>query len=76
MGQSNSRITWVVVRPDSLREEDNVTDYSIHPSPIRSAIFDPGSTSRTNVAHFMADLVTDDHLWRQWEEQMPVIYNE
>lgn len=76
VGQSNSRITWVVVRPDSLRDEDNVTDYSVHPSPIRSAIFDPGSTSRINVAHFMADLVTNDHLWRKWEGQMPVIYNE
>jgi len=76
VGHSNSKMTWVVVRPDSLRDADNVTDYSIHPSPTRSAIFDPGSTSRINVARFMADLVTNDHLWRQWEGQMPVIYNE
>jgi hypothetical protein len=68
-------MTWVVVRPDSLRDEDDVTGYSIHTSPTRSAIFDPGSTSRINVAHFMADLITNDQLWDNWEGQMPVIYN-
>jgi uncharacterized protein YbjT (DUF2867 family) len=75
VGQSNSAMTWVVVRPDSLKDEDKVTDYSVHPSPTRSAIFDPGSTSRINVADFMADLVTNDQLWRHWQGQMPVIYN-
>lgn len=75
VGQSNSVMTWVVVRPDSLKDEDKVTDYSVHPSPTRSAIFDPGSTSRINVADFMADLITNDHLWHKWQGQMPVIYN-
>lgn len=76
LGHTNSTLKWVVVRADSLRDEDTVTDYSIHPSPTRSAIFDPGSTSRINVAHFMADLITNDHLWQKWEGQMPVIYNQ
>lgn len=66
---------WVVVRPDTLTEEAAVTDYVVHPSPIRSAIFDPGRTSRVNVAHFMAELITDAATWRTWRGQMPVIYN-
>jgi nucleoside-diphosphate-sugar epimerase len=74
-GRTNTTLEWVVVRPDSLTDEATVTDYSIHPSPTRSAIFDPGATSRINVAHLMADLITDDRLWHQWEGQMPVVYN-
>jgi putative NADH-flavin reductase len=76
VGRSNPAMTWVVVRPDSLRDEDDVTDYSIYTSPTRSAIFNPGSTSRINVAHFMVELITNDHLWDNWEGQMPVIYNQ
>jgi len=76
IGQDDRRIQWVVVRPDTLRNEDQVTAYDIHPSPIRSAIFNPGSTSRINVAHFMADLITNDEIWDQWKGQMPVIYNQ
>jgi len=41
----------------------------------RSALFASGVTSRINVAHFMANLITDDHLWQQWKGRMPVIYN-
>jgi hypothetical protein len=29
-----------------------------------------GSTSRINVAHFMARLITDDDLWTRWQGQM------
>lgn len=74
-GQASQAIEWVAVRPDSLTDEPAVTDYELHPSPTRSAIFDPGSTSRINVAHFMADLITDDATWDRWKGQMPVIYN-
>lgn len=66
---------WVVVRPDSLQNEETVTEYELHPSPIRSAIFNPGKTSRINVGHFMAELITDDQLWDEWKGQMPAIYN-
>jgi len=76
IGQTDETIEWTVVRPDNLTDEDSVTEYSIYPSPIRSAIFDPGTTSRINVAHFMADLVTDDDIWRMWKGKMPVIYNK
>lgn len=75
VGQNNSAIEWAAVRPDGLIDESEVSEYEIHPSPIRSAIFDAGKTSRINVAHFMAELITDDQTWNQWKGQMPVIYN-
>jgi hypothetical protein len=76
IGQRDGAIEWVVVRPDSLVNEDEVTEYEVYPSPTRSAIFDPGSTSRINVAHFMARLVVEDETWNKWRGQMPVIYNK
>ncbi len=76
IGRSDATIEWVAVRPDTLINGDEVTDYSVHPSPTRSALFHPGQTSRINVAHFMADLITDDELWSKWKGQMPVIYND
>jgi hypothetical protein len=75
IGQSNEYIEWVVVRPDNLINEENVSDYSLHKSPTRSAIFNPGKTSRINVGDFMAKLITNENLWREWKGQMPVIYN-
>lgn len=76
IGQCDSALEWCVVRPDSLVNEAEVTEYEVYPSPIRSAIFDAGKTSRSNVAHFMAGLMTDDESWRRWQGQMPVIYNK
>ena len=75
IGQHDGAIEWVVVRPDTLVDEERVTEYEAHPSPTRSAIFNAGRTSRVNVAHFMADLITADDRWRRWQGQMPVIYN-
>ena len=60
---------------DGLTIEEAVTDYEIHASPIRSAIFNAGKTSRINVGHFMANLISDGDLWNKWKGQMPVIYN-
>lgn len=68
-------VEWVAVRPDSLVDESLVSDYRVCPSPTRSAIFNAGKSSRINVAHFMAELVTDDALWRTWRGKTPVIYN-
>jgi NAD(P)-dependent dehydrogenase (short-subunit alcohol dehydrogenase family) len=75
VGQNDTRIEWVAVRPDSLTDEDEVTNYEIYPSPTRSAIFDAGSTSRINVGNFMARLISDRNIWEKWKGQMPVIYN-
>lgn len=76
IGQNHPFVEWVAVRPDSLTNEAAVTDYEIHTSPIRSAIFKAGKTSRINVGHFMANLITDADLWNKWKGQMPVIYNK
>ena len=75
IGQSDGVIEWAAVRPDGLIDESEVTEYEIHLSPIRSAIFDAGTTSRINVAHFMANLITDEDTWVNWKGKMPVIYN-
>ena len=76
IGQDNSMIEWVAVRPDNLIDEDQVSAYEVHPSPIRSAIFDAGMASRINVGSFMADLITENESWNRWKGQMPVIYNK
>jgi len=76
VGQNHPAIEWAAVRPDSLVDSSDVTDYEIHPSPTRSAIFNAGETSRINVADLMARLITEEDLWEQWKGQMPVIYNQ
>ena len=76
VGQNDPLIEWAAVRPDGLIDEDKVSAYEVYPSPIRSAIFDAGQTSRINVGHFMADLITEDEIWQKWKGQMPVIYNQ
>ena len=76
IGQDNPMIEWTAVRPDGLINESEVTEYEVHPSPIRSAIFNAGKVSRINVAHFMATLIGNDDLWQKWKGQMPVIYSK
>lgn len=76
IGQHDKVIEWVAVRPDTLVNEDEVTEYEAFPSPTRSPLFDAGSISRINVAHFMARLITEDDLWNKWKGQMPVIYSK
>ena len=75
IGQNDGVVEWAVVRPDGLIDEAEVTEYTVHPSPTRSAIFDAGVTSRLNVGCFMAELISDDALWNEWKGKMPVIYN-
>jgi hypothetical protein len=76
IGQKNKLIEWVAVRPDTLINEDNVTEYELFASPTRSAIFNPGKTSRINVGNFMARLIEENELWNNWKGQMPVIYDK
>ena len=76
IGQNDSTIEWVAVRPDTLIDESEVSEYAVYASPIRSAVFNAGKTSRINVANFMAELMADDALWHKWRGQMPVIYNK
>ncbi len=76
IGQNDKKVEWVAVRPDDLIDEEKVSEYEVHPSPIRSAIFNPGKTSRINVGHFMADLITNEECWDKWKGKMPVVYNK
>jgi hypothetical protein len=76
VGQNDPMIEWAAVRPDGLIDETEVTDYDIHKSPMRSTIFNAGTTSRINVAHFMAKLIESDSTWEMWRGKMPVIYNK
>jgi len=73
---SKTNIDWVAVRPDSLFDEESVSEYEVHKNKIRSPIFNPGKTSRINVSNFMAELVTNDKLWQEWKHKTPVIYNK
>ena len=73
---ADSSIDWVAVRPDSLIDEEDVSKYEIHNHKIRSPLSNPGKTSRINVSHFMAELVTNDKLWQEWKHKTPVIYNK
>ncbi|MCC6143560.1 MAG: SDR family oxidoreductase [Candidatus Hydrogenedentes bacterium] len=75
IGQDHPHIQWAAVRPDSLFDSNAVSPYTAHPSPTRSVFFDPGKTSRINVAHFMALLLCEEEPWRRWRGHMPVIYN-
>lgn len=70
-----SNVQWVVVRPDTLVDQDSISQYTTFPAPIRSAIFDAGQVSRINVANFMSLLLMEAKLWNTWQGKMPVIYN-
>jgi putative NADH-flavin reductase len=75
IGQNNKAIEWLAVRPDALTDEEEATEYDVHVSPIRNAIFDSGATSRINVANFMTALILTESMWTKWKGGMPVIYN-
>jgi nucleoside-diphosphate-sugar epimerase len=73
---SNTEIDWIAIRPDSLFNEEIESEYETHEYKIRSPIFNPGKTSRINVSHFMAELITNNRLWQDWKHKTPVIYNK
>lgn len=76
IGKDNEKIEWIAVRPDTLVNEDNKSTYEVYESPVRSPVFNAGTTSRINVSHFMADLLINERLWREWQFKMPVVYNK
>ncbi len=75
IGKNHPKIEWTSVRPDSLVNEAEPGPYDVFESIQRSPLFDPGKTSRSNVARFMAALLTDEALWREWKFRLPVVYN-
>ncbi|MFS0722387.1 NAD(P)-dependent oxidoreductase [Paenibacillus sp. 1P07SE] len=76
VGQGHEAIRWVVVRPDTLVNQDEASPYDITSSLASSPLFGSGKTSRMNVAHFITELATDPMLWESWEGKTPVIYNK
>ena len=74
--EASNKFEWVAVRPDSLINEENVSEYDVCESKTRSPIFNPGKTSRVNVSHFMVNLLVNDNLWQKWKYKTPVIYNK
>ncbi len=75
VGSDDKYIEWTAVRPDFLINNPDVSEYSVFPSPTRSSLFNPGKTSRINVGHCMAELITNDDMWNKWKGAMPVVYN-
>lgn len=75
IGTQDKSIEWVAVRPDTLIDDERESSSEIYESPVRSPIFDAGETSRINVSYFIAELVTDENLWKKWLFKTPVIYN-
>ncbi len=73
-GGAGSRfLEWVVVRPDSLVEGDTTT-YVLEEGLVAS-LFRPATSRMANVAHFMAELATDEVAWRRWSGKMPVVFD-
>jgi len=74
--EQRKSIEWIAVRPDTLIDEEAESPYAICNQRVRSPIFNAGKTSRINVSHFMAELVTDEELWKKWLFKTPVIYKK
>jgi nucleoside-diphosphate-sugar epimerase len=74
--KNNKKIEWIAVRPDTLINNDIEGAYEVFASPVRSPVFNAGTVSRINVSHFMADLLMNEGLWREWRFRMPVVYNK
>ena len=73
VGKDNPYIEWCSVRPDSLINAE-VSAYDVEESPT-TGIFSGRPTARSNVAHFITELIEDPDLWRTWRYRMPVIMN-
>ncbi|MGD9899493.1 MAG: NAD(P)-binding oxidoreductase [Calditrichaceae bacterium] len=74
--RESEKFEWIAIRPDSLIDETIIGEYEIVNMKKRSPIFDPGKTSRGNVAHLMVELLSNDKLWQSWKFKGPVIYNK
>jgi len=73
VGKENKSIEWCCVRPDSLINAE-VSPYDITESPT-TGIINGRPTARSNVAHFMTELIENAELWSTWKFRMPVIMN-
>ena len=69
----NKHIEWCSVRPDSLIDAE-LSLYDINESPT-TGILTGCPTARSNVAHFMTELIENSELWTMWKFRMPVVMN-
>jgi hypothetical protein len=76
IGKEDEKIEWIAVRPDTLIDNDVESEYEICEHPVRSPIFNAGEVSRINVSRFMAELSTDEGLWKKFLFKTPVLYNK
>jgi len=74
VGKENRYIEWCSVRPDSLIDA-GMSQYDIKASPV-TGILAGRPTSRSNVAHFMTELIENAEIWNAWKFRMPVIMNQ
>merc|ERR1711916_9491 len=70
-----SSTDYVVVRPDSLIDSDEISEYELTESPT-TTIFSGKPTSRINVAAFMVELATDRLRFEEWNRKSPCIQNK
>ena len=73
VGMENKHVEWCSVRPDSLIDAER-SPYDINESPT-TGILTGCPTARSNVAHFMTELVENSELWSKWKSKMPVVMN-
>ncbi|MGE9289500.1 MAG: NAD(P)-dependent oxidoreductase [Puniceicoccales bacterium] len=75
IGTGDPFVEWVILRPDSLIDANDLSPYELVRSPTRSPIFNSGKSSRINVADCMTRLAREEALWREWSGRSPVLYN-
>jgi len=64
---------WCVVRPTDLQDGEP-TEFDIYPKA-QGSLFGGGIATRSNVAKFMVQLISDDDTWSKYKYQMPVIHD-
>ncbi len=74
IGTTDPGLEWVVVRPDTLKPGAG-GPYRVSPG-LTASLARPDHTTMANIGRFMAELATDDSLWRTWRFQMPVLTDE
>ena len=69
--QNNPYVDFCAVRPSDLID-GLPTEFTVHET-LQNGIFNAGTTLRSNVGEFMANLVTDSGVWNKWKNTYPHI---
>lgn len=73
MYKKGSECKWVVVRPTALIDENVAAEKYVISERLDGTLFGANEVSRSNVAHFMVELATNDSLFDKYECKMPFI---